>query len=100
TAKHAQKEQEERYAPDGTQHNTEAITEPNTEKIKDIVAEMPSSEEKGGLPEETPKEDWRNLGVHYDDLPQFEPVGNRPSSVEAEKPTEEKIEEKKEEKAT
>lgn len=72
---------EDRYAPDGTQYNPEAITEPNTEKIKDIVAQMPSEthkvEEVLGkiLPEERNfKDDLRNIGVHYDDLPQFEPV--------------------------
>lgn len=36
---------EHRYAPDGTLYNPEGITEPNTEKIKDIVAQMPPETE-------------------------------------------------------
>jgi len=36
---------EQRYAPDGTLYNPEGITEPNTEKIKDIVAQMPPETE-------------------------------------------------------
>lgn len=35
------------YLPDGTEYNdSEAITEPNTEKIKDIVAQMPPETQK------------------------------------------------------
>ncbi|MDT0687869.1 hypothetical protein [Autumnicola psychrophila] len=35
------------FAPDGTEYNdSEAITEPNTEKIKNIVAEMPQETEQ------------------------------------------------------
>ncbi|TXK78587.1 hypothetical protein [Mesonia sp. K4-1] len=76
--------------PDGTEHNTQAITEPNTEKIKDIVASMPPETQKVDevleniLPqkEEDKKDEFRNLGgVHYDDLPQFE----RPSEKKVEK---------------
>lgn len=74
------------YAPDGTQYNPEGITEPNTEKIKDIVAQMPPEQEgiDEGLEELRSKksieidDDIRNIGVHYDDLPQFEPVTQKP----------------------
>lgn len=74
------------YAPDGTQYNPEGITEPNTEKIKDIVAQMPPEQEgiDEGLEELRSKksveaeDDIRNIGVHYDDLPQFEPVDKNP----------------------
>ena len=80
------------YLPDGTEYNdAEAITEPNTEKIKDIVAQMPPETEKvdslldsiissntnGKLPENTSnfkKNDFRDIGVDYDNLPSFEPV--------------------------
>lgn len=71
---------ENRYAPDGTQYNPEGITEPNTEMIKDIVAQMPIESEEIDevmgelLPEENAIDELRNIGVHYDDLPQFEPV--------------------------
>lgn len=72
----------ERY-PDGTEYNPEAISEPNTEKIKDIVSQMPpETEEVDGLmngsnnkpKEETSKETQDIIGVSYDDLPDFEPA--------------------------
>ncbi|SKB50682.1 hypothetical protein SAMN05660776_1493 [Salegentibacter holothuriorum] len=94
------------YAPDGTEYreDADAITEPNTEKIKDIVAQMPAESErvdelieqanpKPQAPpaqqslqmEEEPskpktealKNDFRNIGVDYDNLPDFEPLNNR-----------------------
>lgn len=87
------------FYPDGTEYNedSDAITEPNTEKIKDIVAQMPpetervdsmvnhiNTPEKPKQPEapkttETPKKekkDFRNIGVDYDNLPDFEPVNH------------------------
>ncbi len=96
----AQKKQSEKintavndeYLPDGTEYNdVEAITEPNTEKIKDIVAQMPpetdemdsvlegiiSKNTNGKLPEitsEFKKSDFRDIGVDYDNLPNFEPI--------------------------
>lgn len=98
---HTKKEDEQRYAPDGTEYNPEAITEPNTEKIKDIVAQMPPETEdmddvlENILPEEKkPQEDWRNLGIHYDDLPQFEPV-KKPSETKKEGKPSKKPEEEK-----
>ena len=88
-----EKKQEEKdeYLPDGTQYNdSDAITEPNTEKIKDIVAQMPPETEnvdnlintiisKNGLDKFTEtaseaKQDFRDIGVDYDNLPDFEPV--------------------------
>lgn len=90
------------FYPDGTEFNedSDAITEPNTEKIKDIVAQMPPETEKvdyimnsiNAAPE-TPKKaepgqekkDFRNIGVDYDNLPDFEPVNhvekNKPRSL-------------------
>ena len=80
------------YLPDGTEYNdSEAITELNTEMIKDIVAQMPPETEKvdsmveqiisprdnGRLPEDSSKfkkNDFRDIGVDYDNLPSFEPV--------------------------
>lgn len=70
---------DDQYAPDGTTFNPAGITEPNTEKIKDNVAEMPpesAAVDEGleGLTEaETPVENFRDYGVNYDDLPTFEP---------------------------
>lgn len=79
--------------PDGTEYNadSDAITEPNTEKIKDIVAQMPPETEKVDSMMESinrqsiqpqtetkPKKDFRNIGVDYDNLPDFEPVNNSP----------------------
>ncbi|MDX1544665.1 MAG: hypothetical protein R3214_12040 [Christiangramia sp.] len=97
------------FYPDGTEYNedSESITEPNTEKIKDIVAQMPPETEKVDTmmnhintpqpprqPEVTKtkeepkhdKKDFRNIGVDYDNLPDFEPVNhvqkdNRPRSL-------------------
>lgn len=85
-------EVKDEYLPDGTEYNTEAdsITEPNTEKIKDIVAHMPPETQNmdhminniitnNGLnkftePPFQPKKDFRDIGVDYDNLPAFEPV--------------------------
>lgn len=103
----------ERYAPDGTSYNPEGITEPNTEKIKDIVAQMPPESEDVDrvldniLPSEKPKkegekpsghhrlaeggagqqnnDDFRSHGISYDDLPQFEPVAKSPDLKPREK---------------
>ncbi|TRO67430.1 hypothetical protein [Christiangramia sabulilitoris] len=89
----AQKNLYDEFYPDGTEYNedSDAITEPNTEKIKDIVAQMPPESENVDLimesinaappaPERTSpkkdKSDFRNIGVDYDNLPDFEPVNN------------------------
>ncbi|WP_029033124.1 hypothetical protein [Salinimicrobium terrae] len=70
------------YNPTGLEYNdSEAITEPNTEKIKDIVAQMPpETQQVDDLfahiePRNYKKNDMSDIGgVHYDNLPQFEPV--------------------------
>lgn len=84
-------EEKDDYLPDGTQYNdSDALTEPNTEKIKDIVAQMPPETQnvdnlintiisKNGLDKFTEissdsKKDFRDIGVDYDNLPNFEPV--------------------------
>lgn len=81
------------FYPDGTEYNEDydAITEPNTEKIKDIVAQMPPETAKvdhimsninpePAKPQATEskheKKDFRNIGVDYDNLPDFEPVNH------------------------
>lgn len=88
-----QENEPDEFAPDGTLFNdSEAITEPNTEKIKDIVAQMPPESPRfdemleGILPgKKYQKNDMEDIGgVHYDHLPQFEPVTGR--SKEQEKP--------------
>ncbi len=87
----SKKEEKDEYLPDGTEYNdSDALTEPNTEKIKDIVAQMPTETQnvdnlintiisKNGLDKFTEnssgsKNDFRNIGVDYDNLPNFEPV--------------------------
>lgn len=77
----AQDREVDEYAPDGTQFNdSEAITEPNTEKIKDIVAQMPPESEQIDemlnhiIPKKNKNEMEELGGVHYDRLPKFEPV--------------------------
>ena len=92
--------EKDEYLPDGTEYNdAEALTELNTEMIKDIVAEMPpetqhvdsmvnniiSPSTNGKLPENPSnfrKNDFRDIGVDYDNLPSFEPV----KKYEQEKP--------------
>jgi len=96
-------EEKDEYLPDGTEFNdSESIIEPNTEKIKDIVAEMPPETQavdhmvnkiisaNGAVkkPEKTSennKKDFRDIGVDYDNLPNFQPVKQqdkeRPRSV-------------------
>lgn len=100
-----EEEEKDEYLPDGTEYNESAITEPNTEKIKDIVAQMPPEtsrmdtmlehiisqqpvEEQQKAPEkpaEKSKPEFRNVGVDYDNLPDFEPVKrqgqDRPKSL-------------------
>lgn len=87
-------EEKDEYLPDGTQYNdSDALTEPNTEKIKDIVAQMPPETQnvdnlintiisKNGLDKFTEtdsgsKKDFRDIGVDYDNLPNFEPVNKQ-----------------------
>lgn len=98
-------EYDERY-PNGMEYNkdSDAITEPNTEKIKDIVAQMPPESAKVDtmmnsmnhqeptppaptkeIPKQEPKPEQQggfNFDVDYDNLPNFEPVNH----VEKEKP--------------
>lgn len=103
----AEAQETSHYVPDGTEYreDADAITEPNTEKIKDIVAQMPAESERvdelieqaNPKPQappvqptaskaieelqkpkpEAPKNDFRNIGVDYDNLPDFEPLNNR-----------------------
>ena len=50
------------YVPDGTEFNdSDAITEPNTEKIKDIVAQMPPETEGLDRLMDALNEDWSHL---------------------------------------
>lgn len=87
-------EPEDEYNPSGLEYNPEDITEPNTEKIKDIVAQMPpESQQIDDLFAQVEtrnykKNDMQEIGgIHYDNLPQFEPVtkaggtSDRPKSV-------------------
>jgi hypothetical protein len=83
------------YAPTGMEYNdSEAITEPNTEKIKDIVAQMPAETQQvddlfaHAQPRKQQESDMENMGgIHYDQLPTFEPVSdnganqNKPRSL-------------------
>lgn len=98
-----QEKDENRYSPDGTQYNPEGITEPNTEKIKDIVAQMPPESEQVDevlsdlLPDENSIKSFQNFGVHYDDLPQFDPLGSSREIKEEKKVQEEQKEPEKSE---
>ncbi len=76
------------YNPTGLEYNdSEEITEPNTEKIKDIVAQMPpETQQVDDLFAHVESRDYKKNdmndigGVHYDNLPQFEPVNRAGSS--------------------
>lgn len=83
-------EEKDEYLPDGTEYNdSDALTEPNTEMIKDIVAQMPPETQKmdsliknimsrngeAGKPKAPEKNnDYPEIGVDYDNLPDFEPI--------------------------
>lgn len=89
-------DEHDEYAPDGTQYNEEeGLMEPNTEKIKDIVAQMPPESQEVDdmleyiLPRKYMKNDMEDIGgVHYDQLPQFEPLHPRTAQPESKKPVE------------
>ncbi|GAA0872691.1 hypothetical protein GCM10009117_18380 [Gangjinia marincola] len=82
-------EDEDPHFKDGTLFNQEGLIEPNTEKIKDIVAQMPPEGQQVDdmldeiLPQETfEKRDFAaNVGVDYDNMPVFEPVDEQAKSV-------------------
>ncbi len=78
--------------PDGTEYNEEQIYEHNTEKIKDIVSQMPyestqvdklfeeDNDQHTDNPPQTkeePEADIEDFGVHFDDLPDFEPADDK-----------------------
>jgi hypothetical protein len=71
--------------PDGTEYSEDQIYEHNTEKIKDIVSQMPyESEQVDEMFKENTEDNSKNqpqtednvqdFGVHFDDLPDFEPA--------------------------
>ncbi len=107
-ADHYESHEESDY-PDGTEYNEEQIYEHNTEKIKDIVSQMPYEseqvdkffEEESQDKTEDPKDEstskteegLEDFGVHFDDLPDFEPA---PDTTE--EPENKNEEEKKSEK--
>lgn len=69
------------HSPSGLEYNPEDITEPNTEKIKDIVANFPpETQQVDDLFAQVEQRNYKKNdmedigGVHYDNLPQFEPV--------------------------
>lgn len=112
-------------SPDGMDYNPDPISEPNTEKIKDIVSQMPpeseqvdfllaefeklthqsksssesaSEEKKPTSPESSDEDetasakktyptedDFKTYGVHFDDLPDFEPKTDTPDQKYPEK---------------
>ncbi len=89
------------YLPDGTEYNdSEAITEPNTEKIKDIVAQMPPETQKldflvnNIFSQETATPEPQ---VKKPEPPKEEPVQEEPAREEQKKEDSEKDEFKKEE---
>lgn len=83
-------EQENLDYPDGTEYSEDQIYEHNTEKIKDIVSQMPyesgqvddlfgnqKDDSEPDLKDKTkpkPQDDVQDFGVHFDDLPDFEPA--------------------------
>ncbi len=106
-------ERDHEHYPDGTEYNPEAISEPNTEKIKDIVSQMPpETEEVDGLmqedktkEEESDQDKDEMPGVSYDDLPDFEPAQQKaepkkeeekPKQAETEGPSGESLSKEKE----
>lgn len=95
--------------PDGTEYNEEQIYEHNTEKIKDIVSQMPyestqvdkmfENKEENKKPTEISNEisvddDFEDFGVHFDDLPDFEPAKEDNKEEKEDKKTEDSNEDK------
>ena len=77
------------HSPSGLEYNPEDITEPNTEKIKDIVANFPpETQQVDDLFAQVEQRNYKKNdmedigGVHYDNLPQFEPVKRTGASQE------------------
>jgi len=81
--------------PDGMEYNEEQIYEHNTEKIKDIVSQMPyestqvdeffetdDTSVNKNIQDTQSENELEDFGVHFDDLPDFEPAGD--SNKEAE----------------
>jgi cobalamin biosynthesis protein CobT len=91
---------EESDYPDGTEYNEEQIYEHNTEKIKDIVSQMPYETEQvdqmfeDNIEEKTdkstakpavePEDRIEDFGVHFDDLPDFEPASDEAENANTE----------------
>lgn len=81
------------YVPDGTEFNdSDAITEPNTEKIKDIVAQMPPETEGLDRLMQALNEDWSQLKTEQETAPE-----NTRRQPEPTKPTEQTEEPRAEE---
>jgi hypothetical protein len=100
--------------PDGTEYNEEQIYEHNTEKIKDIVSQMPyestqvdkmfedkhedSIEHVTSKDTDTVEDEIEDFGVHFDDLPDFEPLDeSKDNNENEEKDEDEKPQEKEDE---
>jgi len=95
---HYESQKESDY-PDGTEYNEEQIYEHNTEKIKDIVSQMPYEseqvdkffDEESNDKTEHPKDEstskteegLEDFGVHFDDLPDFEPASDTTEESES-----------------
>ncbi|RRO16764.1 hypothetical protein [Flavobacteriaceae bacterium 14752] len=91
--------------PDGTEYSEDQIYEHNTEKIKDIVSQMPyeteqvdkmfeKQDQESGTNTKTEakpssQKDVQDFGVHYDDLPDFEPAEEDTSQKDKPKSKEE-----------
>ncbi|MDT0648213.1 hypothetical protein RM545_16080 [Zunongwangia sp. F260] len=72
------------FAPDGTEYNdSEAITEPNTEKIKNIVAEMP---------QETQQIDDLFARINTEEKPPQQPVAPKERAEKTQQKEEKKLE--------
>ncbi|WP_019037476.1 hypothetical protein [Psychroflexus tropicus] len=111
-------------SPDGMDYNPNPISEPNTEKIKDIVSQMPPeseqvdllleqfaklahhsrtnpdtkdeesssdselNKEEPGTQNSPAEDDFNSYGVHFDDLPNFEPRSEEKQESKPEEPQE------------
>lgn len=93
--------------PDGTEYNEEPIYEHNTEKIKDIVSQMPIEtqvvDKMFDEPIDNSKKnnteiddhniiDLEDYSVHFDDLPNFEPADSSNDDSSNDEPSNDKAE--------
>ena len=85
-------------APEKTAETPDKSIASKTEKPSESA---PAKPQEKPMPRQTESDDLRDIAVHYDDLPQFEPIGtSQPSSSSSDQPQQEKPASEREQKET